>query len=427
MKRHTNFTVRENFQEEHKKIGFDYWDLFSGPDKLPYWQEGTVYAFSEKEVDRIQQTTQEIHDMCVEMVSKMVKSGDYPSYFSLDDSSIPLIEQSWNRGDKSLYGRFDLAFGENGELKMFEYNGDTPVSILECSVAQWNYISQLKKLPNGKDYPEELKIQYNLIDETLIETWQRYFNQNETIHFASSGGFRHEDFGNLVYLMDTAHRAGMNVKEIQMQDIGLQTTKPNVSPFAGFYPNKKKFVDLNDDEIKTCFKLYPWEWMTSETFGKDIIQTNTKWLEPAWKMLLSNKAMLVKLWEMFPNHPNLLAAFNENHKPKSGMYAKKAIHGREGSNIYVSRFYSGEEHYSLAPGSHKVDEYDHWGYMYQQWFDVKKHDGMTPIIGSWVIGDKACGMSIREDANVVTGNDAFFASHLFVPYDNEKEYEYLWK
>ena len=305
MKRHNNFAKRPDFATQLESIGMNYWNSPSGPEKLPYWQEGVVYGFSETEIDRIQEATQELHDISVEMVGAIVKSGDYPEYFNLNEIEIPLIEQSWNRKDISLYGRFDLAFGENNELKMLEYNGDTPVSILECSPGQWNYLEQLKTLPDGSAFPDVLRTQYNLIDETLIETWQKHFSPGQLVHFASSGGFRHEDFGNLVYLMDTALRAGLNPKELQVEDIGLM-------------PNNT-FVDLQDEHIANCFKLYPWEWITSAQFGRNVIDAPTKWLEPAWKMLLSNKAMLIKLWEMFPNHPNLLIA--KTVQPSRGLWA----------------------------------------------------------------------------------------------------------
>ena len=36
---------------------------------------------------------------------------------------------------------------------------------------------------------------------------------------------------------------------------------------------------------------------------------NIHMLEPAWKLLLGNKAILAVLWEMFPGHPNLLPSF----------------------------------------------------------------------------------------------------------------------
>lgn len=416
MKRHNDFEQRKYYGAELNRIGMNYWDSPSGPDKLPYWQEGVVYGFGESEIDQIQSVTQELHNMCLEMVGQVVKSGDYPEYFKLTDLEKILIEQSWKRNAPALYARFDLAYGMDGSLKMFEGNYDTPVSILECSVGQWNYVEQLKTLPDGTPFPDALRTQYNLIDETLQETWKERFMQGTTLHFASSGGFRHEDFGNLVYIMDNALRSGMIVKDIQMEDIGLCVDADG----------SRKFVDLQDKKINNIFKLYPWEWMTSEAFGEDIARTNTRWMEPAWKMLLSNKSMLIKLWEMFENHPNLLPSFIK--EPSRGKWAKKAIHGREGSNIYKSTFADGQ-HLStdLAQGSHIVPEYDHWGYMYQQWHDIKPHDGYYPIIGSWVIGDKACGMSIREDKNLVTGMDAFFASHIMIPEDLETQYEKWWK
>ena len=403
MKRFSNFHQRPNFQEELEKIGFNYWNLASGPDAKPYWQEGVCYGLSETQVDKILDATQELHDMSLEMVSTIVKSGDYPDYFSLTDNCKALIEQSWNRGDKSFYGRFDLVFDGKDEIKMLEYNGDTPVSILECSVAQWEYIQQAEGIP------EPLRIQYNMLDERMIETWKERYEPNTLIHFAASGGFRHEDWGNLTYIMDTALRAGMRVKEIKMQDIGLTDTGV--------------FVDLEDQHIQNCFKLYPWEWMMDEQFGASIHGSETQWLEPAWKMLLSNKAMLVKLWALYKGHPLLLESYAHESLVPDGKWAKKAIHGREGSNIFTFEKQGGEIILdALAQGSHLVPEYDKWGYMYQKWHKLPVYDGYRPIIGSWVIGDAACGMSIREDKNLVTGNDAFFASHIFVPYDQEEKF-----
>ena len=40
--------------------------------------------------------------------------------------------------------------------------------------------------------------------------------------------------------------------------------------------------------------------------------------------------------------------------------------------------------------------------------------GMYPMIGSWVVGDVACGIGLREDFTPVTGNDSHFIPHYFV-------------
>ena len=60
------------------------------------------------------------------------------------------------------------------------------------------------------------------------------------------------------------------------------------------------------------FKLYPWEWLFREDFGASLAGSPTRWLEPPWKAILSNKGILPLLWAMFPRHPNLLPAFFED-------------------------------------------------------------------------------------------------------------------
>jgi glutathionylspermidine synthase len=148
---------------------------------------------------------------------------------------------------------------------------------------------------------------------------------------------------------------------------------------------------------------------------------------PAWKMLLSNKAMLVDMWKYNPNHPLLLETYASN-EGLTGRYAKKAIHGREGANVYQTMLAAGQKVYeNLGQGSKVVDDYDKWGYVYQEWFELKDHAGNKPIIGSWVIDNKACGMSVREDTNLITGDNAHFASHIMVPYDLEDRYRHYFE
>lgn len=68
----------------------------------------------------------------------------------------------------------------------------------------------------------------------------------------------------------------------------------------------------NGHETKTILKMYPLEWMAKETEKDELMQDNlmrTDVLEPAWKLIVGNKALLPLLWEMFPDHPNLLPAY----------------------------------------------------------------------------------------------------------------------
>jgi hypothetical protein len=99
---------------------------------------------------------------------------------------------------------------------------------------------------------------------------------------------------------------------------------------------KGQFTDLQDQVIGNLFKLYPWEYMLREMFSTKLEDAGVRWLEPAWKSIISNKALLPMLWEMFPNHPNLLAAyFSEDAHPEMEKYVIKPIFSREGANVSI--------------------------------------------------------------------------------------------
>jgi glutathionylspermidine synthase len=75
---------------------------------------------------------------------------------------------------------------------------------------------------------------------------------------------------------------------------------------------------LRGKKCEAFFKMYPYEWLVSEMSDKNISEFDSMLaedlkdidtIEPAWKLILGNKAILPLLWEMFPGHENLLAAY----------------------------------------------------------------------------------------------------------------------
>ena len=95
-------------------------------------------------------------------------------------------------------------------------------------------------------------------------------------------------------------------------------------------------------------------------------------IEPAWKMVLSNKGILAILWDLFPGHPNLLPAFfNE----PNGMfeYVKKPLLSREGANVTV---------HTMKEHLESTGEYGAEGYVFQQLAPIPEFDGKRPVIGS---------------------------------------------
>ena len=77
--------------------------------------------------------------------------------------------------------------------------------------------------------------------------------------------------------------------------------------------------------------------LVTERFGPRIpLDDHLRWIEPAWKMVLSNKGLLALLWEMFPGHPNLLPAFFDGSGHGLAQpYVRKPLLSREGANVEI--------------------------------------------------------------------------------------------
>ena len=61
--------------------------------------------------------------------------------------------------------------------------------------------------------------------------------------------------------------------------------------------------------------VYPKEWLINEIEFDELLKWDFEklnFIEPVWKLILSNKGLLPLLWEMFPNHPNLLPAYYDS-------------------------------------------------------------------------------------------------------------------
>jgi glutathionylspermidine synthase len=373
-------TPRENWHQIVAGEGLTFHSTSEGI----YWNESAYYEFSSSEIDELELATNTLHTLCLHAVQHVIDQKSYER-FKIPSYAIPAIEWSWENEPPTLYGRFDLVYDGNSAPKMLEYNADTPTSLLEAAVIQWKWLDAL--------YPE--KDQFNSIWEGLVEQWKWLVAHKKLngshLHFAFSE--TEEDEMTVTMLRDTAQEAGLTTKALPIDQIGWNSVKNN-------------FVDQNGLPIRSIFKLYPWEWMVREPFGRRALLNlpETQWIEPAWKMLVSNKAILAVLWELFPDSPYLVPAYFSPDIFGEKDYVKKPILGREGANVTIVRGDSIESSEGL---------YGEEGFIYQQFIPVPNFDGNHPIIGSWVVGETAQGIGIRETDGIITDNLARFVPHLF--------------
>ncbi len=366
---------RNNWQTEVEKLGFGFHTT-----NVPYWDESAYYTFTMDEVLQIEKATAELWDLCLGAVQHIMDNNLY-SQFGIPEQYIKYIEKTWTEDHPAIYGRFDFCY-KNGQLKMLEFNADTPTSLYEAGIVQWFWLQDFDK---NKD-------QFNSIHEKLIAYWKylKTYLQPGTLHFTCLKETL-EDLTNTEYMRDCAIQADLDTKLVFIDDIGWDE-------------DLKIFRDLEDKPINNIFKLYPWEWLINDEFGNNILEdTNrTLWIEPSWKMLLSNKAILPILWELYPDCQYLLPSYFEANKLIN--YVKKPILSREGANIEVVQNNSTLQ---------KTDgQYGKEGFIYQELFTLPEYDGNYPVIGSWIIGQEPAGMGIREAKTLITDNVSRFVPHI---------------
>jgi glutathionylspermidine synthase len=378
MERHSA-TPRRGWQVTVEEQGL----IWHSEGDQSYWDESAYYAFTHAEVERIEDASEAVYQLFLEAGDKIVSDPELMELFGIPAYCHKPIKAAWKAEPPSLnYGRFDFGYNGEGEPKLFEFNCDTPTSLLEAAVIQWEWKEQL--------FPE--LDQFNSLHEKLIGRWAelRPRLHGKRIWFTHTADPSHEDTITTTYLRDLASQAGLETHAVLIDDIGLDA--------------HGRIVDHEDQLITAIFKLYPWEWIVGESYGPDVVRhlPETAWMEPIWKMIWSNKAVLQILWTMFPNHPNLLAA---SVRPEriGGSYVAKPFLAREGANIEVVD--RGE---TLARTG---GEYVEGLTMYQELYPLRDFGNGYPVIGSWVVDGEAAGMGIREDG-LITGNRARFIPHV---------------
>jgi glutathionylspermidine synthase len=147
--------------------------------------------------------------------------------------------------------------------------------------------------------------------------------------------------------------------------------------------------------------------MLAEEFGPHALDTyqSVRWIEPIWKMLLSNKGILPILWELYPGHENLLEAYFDT-PGRMHSYVRKPLLSREGANITLVR-----------PDTQAIETdgpYVGRRMVCQALAPDAVFDQRYPVLGLWMVDQECCGMGIRESAGPITDNLSSFVPHFFV-------------
>ena len=375
--------VRPDLAAQAEHFGFE----FATIDGEVYWDESAYYQFTLKQIEQgIEDPTNELEQMCLQAVDTVINSEYWLSKFAIPQTHWDYIATSWKNNDPSLYGRMDFSYHGTGHAKLLEYNADTPTSLYEAAFFQWLWLEQQVSrgvLPRNAD-------QFNSIQESLIKRLAQ-LKSAHTLAFCYCQEST-EDKGTVRYLQDCAHQAGLSTKLFPIEQIGLSSTG--------------QFLDCDEVDLKQVFKLYPWEDMFEDEFASALTHSNTQFIEPPWKAVLSNKALLPLLWQLFPHHPNLLPSYfvGEEGDGLDQGFVQKPLFSREGANITW--------HHPNKGRVHSSGMYGDKGYIVQALAPLPEFSGNHTLIGSWVVGHQSCGITIREDASPITQDTSRFIPHI---------------
>lgn len=380
MRRH-RILVRPDWQTKVESIGLSYHTIGG----QTYWDESAYWEFTSAEIDRIERATNDLQAMCL-AAGDFILSNDRMAAMAIPEAAWPHIRETWNAEPPALYGRMDLAY--NGrDLKLLEYNADTPTSLVEAAVAQWYWLEEC--FPTAD--------QFNSMHERLVAKWKDLKSYvRQPVYFACENN--EEDWMTITYLRDTAQQADLS-------------TVPIAMPAIGWDARKRQFVDTDARAMETIFKLYPWENLIADKFGQHALDAlgnrqtgGVQWIEPVWKMLWSNKALLAVLWELNPNHELLLPVYLDAPRDMAA-WVRKPLLGREGANVTVQL--------QGITVEDTAGRYSDGRFVWQQFVDLAADGYPRIVVGSWLVDGAACGIGIREPDGYVTTNASRFVPHLF--------------
>ncbi|GAA2010112.1 glutathionylspermidine synthase family protein [Nakamurella flavida] len=420
--------LRPGWQAQIATDGLVYNETQTNRGAFSYWREAQYYSLTTAETDLLAASANTL------LGRMFVEAGDHVIAEKLYDKlaipawAIPAIEKSWNEEAPSVYGRFDIRFGrpersDDASLdvpKLLEFNADTPTSLLETAVVQWNWL-----LGNNAAAHRD---QWNNVYDALVQAWTRNMAQFTkrtgravpAIHFSwSSLDQSGEDKFTVLCLADSAREAGFEVKLIHTEDIQLAES-PEQVPLNGIAVHPGRVLDQENHPIDMIFKLYPWEDLARDPFGKSILWNTlqadgTTWIQPPYSMLWSNKGILAVLWELFGDDPELsrllLPTYFAGEEPAGfTSYAEKPLLSREGANVRLVR--DGE---TLAS---RGGPYGSEGSIRQELAPLPDFHGVDgphhPVLGVWMVDGEAAGLGIRESDGLITDNLSCFAPHVIL-------------
>ena len=359
-------------------------------DTLPY------YCVDQDLLLSIGTISNDLHRMFMEATKRVMEDDELLKRFCIPEVFLPKIRQSWaNEQELTMTGRFDLAINDE-QIKVFEYNADSASALFEMSIIQEKWAEAVKL--------ERRFMSGFQLHRLLVKNWKKINFHGKRVHVLIDTD--PDETLTSLYMQRVLKEANIESKLcVQTKDLVWKNSK---------------IVDTDGNPVELVWKLWMWETIFTDYLQAErenvlekridgenprlcqiLLNDQIKVIEPLWKVIPSNKAILPVLWSMYPNHPNLLQSeWKLTDELKEAAYVKKPIVGRCGHNVTL---------YDIR-GDSVLDEtqgkFLDRDAIYQKMFPLPKFDGYHALVGSWIIHGLFGGFGIREDKKLITDADS---------------------
>lgn len=99
---------RPDWRDKATEYGFNFHTMYGEP----YWCEDAYYKLTLAQVEKLEEVTAELHQMCLKVVEKVIASDELMTKFRIPKHTWGFVRQSWLTQQPSLYSRLDLAWDE---------------------------------------------------------------------------------------------------------------------------------------------------------------------------------------------------------------------------------------------------------------------------------------------------------------------------
>ncbi len=369
-----------------RKAGLEYYTTGENHD---YLSDEILLLTAREEADALR-TADDLFAILRKTARRCLDSPERLRAMHIPDRALPLLkwsaQEEW--GDY-LFGRFDFAGGMDGlPLQLLEFNADTCSLLPETTVLQPELIRRSRARP---------------LTNRLADSLTDHLKQLKKARGRATGVATHlghdDDHLNLDVISKAARKAGWDVDDTDL-------------PSLIFDEENGLLRELGEDNYKRyyyIFKFFPWDWILQEEPRLwELLEKMSKLhlvrvINPAWTMLLQNKALMVFAWQDNPGHPALLpTAFDPADLPDPlAGYVRKPIYGRMGENVMISLNGRGKDAESRG-------DYADSPTVYQQLAGFGMDDEDYRYQLSTFQSPKTSAVCCRRQDDLILGDDAEF-------------------